>query len=322
MARGAELAGAGERARLMASADLTQAYRECAGRGQNAPWRYLVAVPLGLVLTLALGLAVGLCLQLAHLVPADLQAQMRNPTRPVVFFAATGLIFGALLVGFAGAVRVVHGKRPSDLWGVWSWPRFGAGAAIWVVALCGLTLADLALAPTGFKLTAGRPTVGLALWALLGLAPQTFAEEFVFRGYLTQGLLNAVRRPWAAALISGLLFGALHVPNGWPQAVNATLFGVLLAWLAIRTGGLAFTFGLHLANNLFGAVVVVSAGDVFHGVPGVLTQATPQLMWWDTAASSVALLALTWALSRPAAGPAAGLRDMARAVASRAGGGS
>jgi membrane protease YdiL (CAAX protease family) len=154
------------------------------------------------------------------------------------------------------------------------------------------------LAPAGFSISATARTPQLALWALIGLAPQVFAEEFIFRGYLTQGLLLATRRPPLAALFSGLVFGAMHIPNGWPQALGATLFGILLAWLAIRTGGIAFTTGLHLINNWFGAVIVVSAGDVFRGVPGLLTQTTPQLMWWDTALSSGALLALVLLLYR------------------------
>jgi len=51
----------------------------------------------------------------------------------------------------------------------------------------------------------------------IGAAIQTFAEEFVFRGYLTQGLLVATRRTIPTVLISGALFGAMHIPNGLPQ---------------------------------------------------------------------------------------------------------
>jgi membrane protease YdiL (CAAX protease family) len=130
------------------------------------------------------------------------------------------------------------------------------------------------------------------LVAVGALAIQTFAEEFVFRGYLTQGLLLATRRRVPTALISGLLFGALHIPNGAPQAASATLFGIVLALIAIRSGGIAFTYGLHLANNLFGAVVVVSASDAFHGSPGFFTQDAPGLLWWDAAFGGVALVAV------------------------------
>jgi membrane protease YdiL (CAAX protease family) len=82
----------------------------------------------------------------------------------------------------------------------------------------------------------------------------------------------------------------MHVPNGWPQTINAIWFGVVCAYLAIRTGGIALTWGIHLANNYFGAIGVVSSGDVFKGLPGLFVQNTPQLEWWDLA---LAILAMT-----------------------------
>jgi membrane protease YdiL (CAAX protease family) len=135
----------------------------------------------------------------------------------------------------------------------------------------------------------------LALAAAAGLLVQTFCEEFFFRGLITQGLLLWLKRPWPAAIVSGLLFGALHIANGPQQALNAVAFGIVCSMLAIRTGGIAFTWGLHLANNYFGAVVVVSAGDVFKGSPGLFTQNTPQLMWWDLSLAVLALALFLWA---------------------------
>jgi hypothetical protein len=68
--------------------------------------------------------------------------------------------------------------------------------------------------------------------------------------------------------------------------------------ITIRTSGVAFSYGLHLANNLFGAVVVVSAGDVFAGSPGLLRQNTPGLIWLDVLATVLALAALVWIAAR------------------------
>ena len=79
-----------------------------------------------------------------------------------------------------------------------------------------------------------------------------------------------------------------------PQAVGATAFGVVTALVTIRTGSIAFSYGLHVVNNLFEAVFVVSAVDVFKGSPGLVTQNTPQLLWWDLGAAVVALVALAW----------------------------
>jgi membrane protease YdiL (CAAX protease family) len=253
-----------------------------AARGLNAWWRYVLACLLGLVLAMVAGVALMIVLMLGKLVPPDLPAQLQHPTNPSVFFAATGATFAVLLAGFIAAIVLLNRKRPTDVLGRWSWRGFTAGVGLWLVVLVALTLVDLAIAPSGFATAATSETPRMAVFALLALAVQTFTEEYLFRGYLTQGLLLATKRPLAAALISGLLFGSLHIPNGWPQAVNAAVLGVVLALIAIRTGGIAFGYGLHLINNLFGAVVVVSGGDVFKGAPGLFVQNTPNLMWWDT----------------------------------------
>ncbi len=264
-------------------------YLAYALRGRTSPWRYLVGCLAALALAV-LGVVALAVLQLLHLLPADFANGLQDPGQPAKFYPATAAVFGLLLLGFVGAAKWVHGKRFTDVVGAWRWRAFGQGLAIWIPVLLASALVDALIAPAGFTVTANAQTPKLAVLALGGLAIQTFAEEFVFRGYLTQGLLAATRRTVPAALISGVLFGAMHIPNGLPQAVSATVFGIVLAAIAIRTGGIAFTFGLHLANNLFGAVVVVSSGDAFRGSAGVVTQNTPQLMWWDAAAGVVGLL--------------------------------
>ena len=268
----------------------TAAYLAYASRGENSWWRYALGVAFALFLAIAVPAALILGLVVTHRWPADLMQKAQDPAHPIDFFTFNGALFLAVLAGFVVAARLVHRKRFTDVRGAWRWRDFAAGVGIWAVVLVCTTLIDVAIAPKGFHFAATRQTPVLALVAGLALAVQTFAEEFVFRGYATQGLLLATRRTLPAAVISGLLFGAVHIPNGPPQAVSAAIFGIVLSVVAIRTGGIAFTFGLHLVNNLFGAVVVASSNDAFHGSPALFSQNTPQLMWWDTAVGVVALV--------------------------------
>jgi uncharacterized protein len=264
-----------------------------ARRGRTAGWLYAVTAILALVVWLIIVVAVAGVLAISHQLPPDFAQQLTRPTRPAVFLGANGLMFASLLVAFGLAAHLVQKRQFMDIVGAWSWRLFGLGALVWTAALILMTLADLAIAPSGFRLTASGATLWLTLWSVAALAPQTFTEEFIFRGFLTQGLLLAFKRPWPAAVVSGLIFGAVHIPNGWPQAASALVFGILAARLAIRFGGIAFTFGLHLVNNLFGAVVVVSQSDVFRGLPGAFSQTTPQLLWWDTATMALSLGVVT-----------------------------
>jgi membrane protease YdiL (CAAX protease family) len=271
-----------------------------ARRGQNAWWRYLLASLLAIVLLVVLVAATSWGLINAHLISRQTALDLVNPARPVTFFLGNGVIFGLLVAAFALAIGLIHRKNPLDLLGDWRWRSFALGLGVWTACLCALTLVDVVLRPSGFRWSATPQTGGLALAALFGLGVQTFAEEYVFRGYVTQGLLLATKRPLAAAVLSGLIFGALHIPNGAPQWANATLFGVVAALIAIRTGGLAFTFGMHLINNLFGAIVVVSASDVFKGAPGLFTQATPNLVWSDLVLGVAILAVPAYVALRPA----------------------
>ena len=270
-----------------------------AARGQNSWWRYLATPFAAIALFIALATAILAFLIFSHLAPPNLTEEIKRPIHPAIFFASTGVMFGILLVSFAVAIRLLHGKRFGDIVGRWQWPLFFWGAAVWLALQAALTLADWVMAPHAFTVTLSAATPSLVIFAILGLSVQTFAEEFVFRGYATQGLLLALRRPWVVAVASGLLFGALHIPNGIPQAVNAVFFGIVTAVIAIRTGGLAFTYGLHLVNNLWGAIIVVSANDVFKGAPGLLTQKAPQLLGWDVAVGVVGLLIPLWLIAGP-----------------------
>jgi uncharacterized protein len=277
-----------------AGMDSMNTYLSFAERGENTWWRYLLSPVLACLLA-GVGMVIPVTvLMLMHQLPPDIAQQMQQPKNIVPFYLGIGVSFGFLAAGLAAAAALLHGKSPADLIGRWSWAFFVKGYCVWIGVQSVLVLIDLLIAPNGFALSVNRGTAILAAMAFAGILIQIFAEEFIFRGYVTQGLLLAFKRPLPAAIASGLLFGSLHIANGAPQAINAVVFGIVCALIAIRTGGIALTCGLHLANNYFGAVVVVSGSDVFRGSPGLVTQTTPQLVWWDLLLAVAALGGLLW----------------------------
>ncbi len=265
-----------------------------ASRGRNRWWRYLLTLIAASMLALVLLILAGLGLGALHLLPRDFAQRLQQPKDAASFFLGIGAVFGALALALAAAARLIQSKRPKDVIGLWRWRYFLLGLMVWAAVECGVTLIDFLIAPHGFAITASAGSAALAGTALIGLGIQTFAEEFIFRGYLTQGLLLAFKRPLPAAIVSGLLFGSLHIPNGGPQALVAAIFGIVCSLIAIRMGGIALTYGVHLVNNYFGAVAVVSTSDVFKGSPGLFVQNTPQLLWSDTAFTVLALFGLLW----------------------------
>ena len=272
-------------------------YLSYAKRGNNRWWHYPLTLLAGLAIATVILVLLSVALTLFRLQPLDLSGQLQRSSDAWAFFLAIAIMFASLCVGLAAAARLIQNKNPGDIIGGWRWRLFMAGAAIWLAVELILSGFDFALDPSGFKV-GSHGTMLVALWAFGAILIQTFTEEFIFRGFLTQGLLLLVRRPFPTACASGLIFGAMHIPNGLPQAINAVWFGAVCAFLAIRTGGIALTCGIHLANNYFGAMGVVSTRDVFNGLPGLVIQDTPRLEWWDLATAIVALAILPKLLRR------------------------
>lgn len=267
-------------------------YLVFAARGRNSWWRYIVSLATACSVAIVLYAVMLACLSAARLIPRDFASYLQVPRDPAIFFAGMAMAFGALLAGFLAAIGVIQNKEVHDVIGRWSWAMVLRGAAIWGAAQVILILIDFLIAPQGFSFIFTAQTAVLAVFALAGLSIQTFAEEFIFRGWLTQGLLLATKRPLAAAALSGLAFGLLHVRSGVPQTIQAIAFGIVCSLIAIRTGGIAFTFGLHLVNNYFGAVIFETGADIFRGSPGVVALNMPQLVWPDLGLTVAALIAV------------------------------
>ena len=288
--------------------DTTQTFLDYARRGRTGVWRWLFAgllgVVLGFVIQLLLGFGlVAVAMSKGFSVERILE-EIQKPSNPIGFFALAAVSFGCFLLSFWLAALWIQGKRFGDLIGRWRWGPFAAGAAIWLVLIAAGSAVDWWMQPKGFSVTLSNATASLAGVAIVGLGIQTFAEEFIFRGWLTQAWLLATKNPLAAALLSGLMFGSIHLPNpdGLLSAASATVFGIATSLIAIRIGSLSFGYGMHLVNNLWGAVVVVQSNDVFKGAPAIFSQNTTGLDWSDVGIEAVCLAlvtALVYGLTRP-----------------------
>ena len=134
--------------------------------------------------------------------------------------------------------------------------------AIGVIATC-LSLLG------GVDVDAGGVDLGLVAAVALASAAlvpfQAAAEEYVFRGYLAQALGAYLRGPWIPAVLCSLLFGLAHgtvTEQGIWLFVDRAGFGLVAAWLVIRTGGLEAAVGLHAGLNVVGFVLSAVDGSI------------------------------------------------------------
>ncbi len=111
----------------------------------------------------------------------------------------------------------------------------------------------------------------VALWAvpiLVLLVLQTAAEELVFRGYLLQQLAARFDNRLIWWVLPSLLFGAMHYSpssfgqNAWIAVAIATLMGLVLSDITIRSGNLSAAMGVHFANNVFAIFILSLPGEL------------------------------------------------------------
>lgn len=71
-------------------------------------------------------------------------------------------------------------------------------------------------------------------------------EELAFRGFILSGL-RSKQRIWSAILVSSVLFGLAHPVV--QQTISATIIGVLIAFLAFKSGSILPGLVFHMTHN-------------------------------------------------------------------------
>jgi uncharacterized protein len=142
------------------------------------------------------------------------------------------------------------GLRPTRFWPAVGWIA-AAFAAFYVFTL--VWVAILGVSPDDTKLPdelgVKDSTYALLAVAFLVAVVAPMAEEFFFRGFFF-GALRNWKGPWPAAVITGLVFGAIHVGSAEAAfLLPLAFFGFCLCLLRERTGSLYPGIALHCMNN-------------------------------------------------------------------------
>jgi membrane protease YdiL (CAAX protease family) len=183
-------------------------------------------------------------------------ADFSNPT-PAVNIAATivqDICFVGAAVLFAGmAGRPLpeqFGLRPTRVWRALGWMvvaflAFYVFTVVWVAIVH--ANADDSKLPD--ELGVDRSTIAMLAAAFLVSVVAPISEEFFFRGFFFAALRNW-KGMWPAAIITGLVFGAIHIGSAdVALLLPLAFFGFALCLLRERTGSLWPCIVLHCANN-------------------------------------------------------------------------
>jgi membrane protease YdiL (CAAX protease family) len=162
-------------------------------------------------------------------------------------FVATALVFASL---GGRAVRAWQlGLRPAPLRRsavlvVATYLATFAVTVLWA-ALLGVSTKEKLLEQLG----ANEATTLLLLSAALTCVVAPVSEEILFRGFIFSAL-RKWRGPWIAAVLDGIMFGAVHVASA-PAAdlVPLAVLGFALCLLYRATGSLYPCIAMHSLNN-------------------------------------------------------------------------
>ncbi|MFB4291749.1 lysostaphin resistance A-like protein [Nonomuraea sp. ATR24] len=190
---------------------------------------------------------------------------------PVFGMAQLLLSLAVVLPVVFGTVALVQRRRPGTISSVagrlrWGWMLRCAALAVLALVL-GQAAQLVTLAITGEPVDDFFGWVGWAyflpaLVVIVLLVPfQAAAEEYVFRGWFLQAFGAHVRNPVWSILISSAVFAGMH---GYSSAglVDVFLFGAVMGFLAVRTGGLEAPIGLHVVNNMVAFGLSAASGQL------------------------------------------------------------
>lgn len=202
----------------------------------------------------------------------DMMKVLQNLDSNVAFFLLL-LMFAVGLGALFLVIRLLHqqplleattARKKVD------WGRFFFGFGIIAVFTVVATIIDYNLRPEDFLWNFDMvPFLILAAIAVVMVPLQTSFEEYLFRGYLMQGLGVMAGNKWFPLIVTSVLFGSLHLWNPEVEKLGYVIMvyyigtGLLLGIMTLMDEGLELALGFHFGNNLIGALLITADWTAF-----------------------------------------------------------
>ena len=234
--------------------------------GRRAPWASTsVAAALGIVVPL-----------IVLVIVVAIVGTSQNRTLGAAYGVGAEAMYGAVAIGIAWRVaRRYGGYRPAfgfdrprlgDTWIVLGWAVVQFVARIVVSAVLVHLIPYLDHARGNLHGTGKLSTTAVVLVGAGAVICAPIAEEFATRGVLLRSFMRRLPFVWAA-LLSSLIFGALHLlsvgKHHWIASAILlvpvmTVFGFLQCVLVRRTGRLGPAMAVHGLTNLVSLTLAIA----------------------------------------------------------------
>ena len=180
---------------------------------------------------------------------------------------AIGLLAVYLVVNFLHKqpfIQLTTSRKKMD------WGRVFFGFGLIAVTTITITLIDYNTNPDSYVLQFELvPFLILALIAIVMIPLQTSFEEYLFRGYLMQGIGVLAKNKWLPLIITSVIFGGLHFANPEVGKIGNVIMifyigtGFFLGIMTLMDEGMELALGFHAGNNLIAALLVTADWTVF-----------------------------------------------------------
>ena len=201
------------------------------------------------------------------------EAKMMSLLEPNLNLFLMLLSFAIGLVGLLLVVKYLHNQSFTQLTTARKkidWKRFWFIFILWGIVSSSFVLLDYFLTPEDYVWNFNLvPFLILCGIAIILVPLQTSFEEYLFRGYLMQGIGVIVKNKWVPLITTSVVFGLLHIANpevdklGYVIMVYYVGTGLFLGILTLMDEGMELALGFHAANNLFTALLVTADWTAF-----------------------------------------------------------
>ncbi len=183
------------------------------------------------------------------------------------------LSFAIGMLGVYFVVKYLHNQPFKELTTSrkkvdWNRIMFGFGLIFFITVF--LTILDFNSNPEHFEVQFQLiPFIILAIIAIVMVPIQTSFEEYLFRGYLMQGIGVLVKNKWVPLLITSLIFGGLHFFNPEVEKLGNIVMvyyigtGLFLGIITLMDEGMELALGFHAGTNLTISLLITTDWTVF-----------------------------------------------------------
>lgn len=262
-----------------------------ADQGENNWWKYLLTIILtwgsGKIFAIMIPIFIPIIFYLTFggfNAVVQVNSILSNPLFILLRIGIGEII---LFLIFYLCIRFIHKRKFISLVNTDSkvnWSKILKGAGTWFAILVITSILALISPHSDVKVTFNLNTFLILLILSLIIFPiQASFEELFFRGYLMQAVGLLTKKPVIPLLVTSVIFALPHYFNifyingantliGMNWALHAFIMGIALGIIVLGENRLETAMGVHIINNLFGAVVIYDTSTgLFGNLPAILT---------------------------------------------------